>query len=312
MSIAVFAPSDDFARVVDTIVFLRECPSLIKDEYLVKDLATFHIFFHLDHFPTEANIFSQSELEAMKTDCGRQFQLPHKASKSRQKLTYPINVARNLARESASTHFVLASDIELYPNPGLIPDFLAMIRRNDPEIRNQTQKRVFVCPIFEIEADSKMPKTKANLVRMLNDDSAIPFHFWICPACHVIPGQDTWKNEPYEGIMKSFTIGKRLGKQKKWEPIYIGTRQDPLYDERLSREGLADKMTQGYELCALDYDFHVLNGAFLIHKPGMKSKEDNTSQNRKNRKLISAQKKLINSKIIPELKKTVGVRQGCV
>ena len=31
-------------------------------------------------------------------------------------LTYPINVGRNIARESALTHFVFASDIELYPN----------------------------------------------------------------------------------------------------------------------------------------------------------------------------------------------------
>ena len=29
-----------------------------------------------------------------------------------------------------------------------------------------------------------------------------------------------------------------------WEPIYIGTNQDPLYDERLHWEGKADKMSQ--------------------------------------------------------------------
>ena len=31
-----------------------------------------------------------------------------------------------------------------------------------------------------------------------------------------------------------------------WEPIYIGTNQDPLYDERLHWEGKADKMSQVY------------------------------------------------------------------
>ena len=48
---------------------------------------------------------------------------------------YPINVARNIARESANTHFVFPADIELYPSPGLIPDFLEMIRRNDQVIK---------------------------------------------------------------------------------------------------------------------------------------------------------------------------------
>ena len=30
-------------------------------------------------------------------------------------LDYPVNVARNVARITASTHFVFPSDIELYP-----------------------------------------------------------------------------------------------------------------------------------------------------------------------------------------------------
>lgn len=41
-----------------------------------------------------------------------------------------------------------------------------------------------------------------------------------------------------------FTIGKRLGSLKSWEPFYIGTHFDPLYDERLYWEGRRDKMTQ--------------------------------------------------------------------
>ena len=37
------------------------------------------------------------------------------------------------------------------------------------------------------------------------------------------------------------------------EPIYIGTRHEPLYDVRLSWEGFQDKMTQMHELCLLGY-----------------------------------------------------------
>ncbi len=48
--------------------------------------------------------------------------------KQTKNLLYPINVARNIARESANTYFVFASDIELYPSPNTIPSFLEMIR----------------------------------------------------------------------------------------------------------------------------------------------------------------------------------------
>ncbi len=34
-------------------------------------------------------------------------------------LEYPINVARNVARETANTYFIFSSDIELYPSPGV-------------------------------------------------------------------------------------------------------------------------------------------------------------------------------------------------
>lgn len=46
--------------------------------------------------------------------------------KAKQNLTYPVNVGRNVAREASVTHFVLPSDIELYPNPGLVTQFLRM------------------------------------------------------------------------------------------------------------------------------------------------------------------------------------------
>ena len=40
------------------------------------------------------------------------------SDKSVLNLTYPVNVARNVAREAANTHFIFPSDVELYPSPG--------------------------------------------------------------------------------------------------------------------------------------------------------------------------------------------------
>jgi hypothetical protein len=57
--------------------------------------------------------------------------------------------------------------------------------------------------------------------------------------------------------MHVFHVGKRNPPYQHWEPIYIGTHQDPLYDERLSWEGRSDKMTQ------VNYTFIFLNDLFL-------------------------------------------------
>lgn len=131
-----------------------------------------------------------------------------------------------------------------------------------------------------------------------------------------------------------FHIGKRVGYFIHWEPIYIGTHADPHYDERLSWEGKSDKMTQvscvyttlihtqffciflnqvflafqqGYALCALDYEFQILDNAFLVHKPGIKVLKKDT----KRAMLAAKTNQLIKKIIYPELQVMYGVRKGC-
>lgn len=66
---------------------------------------------------------------------------------------------------------------------------------------------------------------------------------------------------------------------------------------------------QGYILCVEDYNFAILNNAFLIHKPGIKTQKDNRRAT--NGKKVGAQNSLIRSKILPELKVLFGQRKGC-
>ena len=94
-----------------------------------------------------------------------------------------------------------------------------------------------------------------------------------------------------------------------WEPIFIGTKNDPPYDERLSWEGKRDKMTQAYLFCLLDYNFAILDNAFLIHKPGIKTKKEKL-KNIKPGKLAN-QNKFIKKIVLPELKLMYGKKKGC-
>ena len=160
ISVAVYAPGSDLEDTVDTILYYRDC----TNSKLVRDLATFHIFFDMSHIP--ANIPRHNTLHKKVCDnlriyvllkmkrrvicgyfCCKQkpdlhllwqyckittwillifFQRPNCQSpeglissnltyRHRLGLSYPVNVARNVARITASTHFVFPSDIELYP-----------------------------------------------------------------------------------------------------------------------------------------------------------------------------------------------------
>lgn len=82
---------------------------------------------------------------------------------------------------------------------------------------------------------------------------------------------------------------------------------DPHYDERLSWEGKSDKMTQGYALCVLDYEFQILDNGFLVHKPGIKV----LKKDPKRAMLAAKTNQLIKKIIYPELQVLYGTRKGC-
>lgn len=104
---------------------------------------------------------------------------------------------------------------------------------------------MFVLSIFEVEANvSVQPRDKRELLHMLGNKSAIPFHKYVCSDCHRIPRAKEWMTAPVTPGLRVFHVGKRHKPYHHWEPIYIGTKFDPLYDERLSWEGRSDKMTQ--------------------------------------------------------------------
>lgn len=144
------------------------------------------------------------------------------------------------------TNYVLASDIELYPSLDLIPQFMDMIYRNDTEEFGKSTPRIFTLPVFEIESYAEIPNTKYELVKLIQKKQAFSFHRKICNHCHRIPKYTEWlhSNTIQDDQLSVFHVTKRFGKNRRWEPIFIGTNNDPLFDERLSWEGLKDKMTQ--------------------------------------------------------------------
>ena len=58
-------------------------------------------------------------------------------------LRYPVNVGRNVARQSANTHFVFPSDVELYPTPGINEFFSAPFLRSSFSSHNISSLRLW-------------------------------------------------------------------------------------------------------------------------------------------------------------------------
>ncbi|XP_017776246.1 PREDICTED: beta-1,4-glucuronyltransferase 1-like [Nicrophorus vespilloides] len=306
ISVALFAPGEDFRPTLDSIAFLRNC-----ETPLIKHHVTFHVFFPVDHFPK--TIYKMALIEAYEDVYNCQKGAPYLNVKVNEmyrrklNLTYPINVGRNVAREGAYTHFVLASDIELYPTPDFIPKFLEMITAN-PEYAYRHNPHVYALPIFEINANESVPPNKTILQEMMRTGKAFLFHKKLCSACHSVPKSKEWLVAKETEGVGVFTVGKRMGVNKMWEAFYVGTNQDPLFDDRLTWEGQGNKMTQGYSLCLLNYDYMVLNNAFLTHRPGVKKSKE---QINKYSRYIGATNRLIKRKIKVELEALYGSRQGC-
>lgn len=141
------------------------------------------------------------------------------------------------------THFILPCDIELYPTPHLAKKFLQMIARNDP-VLERPKPRVYPLSLFEVDESVNVPDNKTKLQELLKKNLAIPFHMKICPSCHKVPKSAQWIDEKDGDDLGIFHIAKRNGEFFHWEPIFIGTHDDPHYDDRLSWEGQKDKMTQ--------------------------------------------------------------------
>lgn len=304
ISIAMHAPGTDFPATLNAIRYSRNCGSP-----LVSQLVTFHVFFSSKHVP---KMVPPSEKIVSDTyNCSLAPPWVNvslaKMYKNEKKLLYPVNVGRNIARESAPTFYVFPSDIELYPSPNLPTKFLEMIRRRDQPALHKPNPKVFVLPIFEVDEKSQAPNNKTHLVQMLKAGTAIPFHKKLCSGCHNVPKSKEWLEALETEDLHVFHVGKRTGSFVHWEPIFIGTNNDPLYDERLSWEGKSDKMTQGYALCVLDYDFLILDNAFLVHRPGIKIFKKDT-----HRDMLTAKTNALIKKIImPELKVLYGTRKGC-
>lgn len=155
---ALYAPGTDFKPTLSSIQYLRQCGSP-----LIAEFVTFHLYFGSGHVPKSVPHADRDIDASVSCSAPPPWANVTAVYKAQKKLLYPVNVGRNVARESATTHYVLPSDIELYPSPGVIDGFMDLVRRQDPPLR-RPKPMVFPLPIFELASHMKLPADKKELV----------------------------------------------------------------------------------------------------------------------------------------------------
>ncbi|KAL5277290.1 hypothetical protein ACFFRR_002488 [Megaselia abdita] len=310
ISMAIFSPGTDFEKTLQSIKFLLKCEPF---NALIRKYVSFHIFFPIAHLPHEIPFTYEEFWVLTEVDCNEAppYEEPDITStyKAQNNLLYPINFARNLARKQSQTHFIFANDVELFPSLNLVEEFFKMVVRNSSVLTGK-DPRVFAIAPFEIPSNRKIPDNKTQLLAMIQNNRAQPFHLKLCKSCHTIPKQKEWLNTNETTEMDLFSETKRTGPSKYWEPFYIGTNSEPFFDERISWEGQSNKRIQNFPMCLLNYDYMVLNNAFLVHHPGIKKKPGKDDPLRE--KYIKLTDKLIKNVIVPQFKILYGDREGCI
>lgn len=303
ISVAVFCPGQEMAVAVTLVKFMRQClPALLSA--CIRDKVTWHLAYNRAHGPSVS--YPQRHLDRINfplfaeqdqcpklagpnsEDSIRQFEeqlrrvngIYPKSYRQQFQLPYPINVVRNTARLAAETRYILASDVELYPSVNLVPYFMNLVTNHNISSEFAQSKRyIFTLPIFEVRSNVSAPRTKDELVRLFKQNDAIFFHKLVCDECQNFPNRLKWLQtdqvrldnyHPTNEELTIFDVTQRNKSRDSWEPIFIGTNADPLYDDRLTWDGRRDKMAQMFEMCLEDYNLLILGNAFLVHAPGIK------------------------------------------
>ncbi|KAI5631080.1 glycosyl-transferase for dystroglycan domain-containing protein [Phthorimaea operculella] len=187
-------------------------------------------------------------------------------------LLYPINVGRNSARNASHTNYFIVSDIEMVPSDRLASKFSKMLRELIGSRKRDAgfviPNTVFVVPLFEVEVGERIPREKAELVALVEDNRAMYFHQKACSHCQRFPGLQTWLKRPPTDEVQMLFMTKREYPFHRWEPIYFGTAREPWFNEFMYWEGLQEKMLQVLEVCLRRYRFAILDGGFLCHAGG--------------------------------------------
>lgn len=167
---------------------------------------------------------------------------------------YPVNLVRNVALKNANTPYVFLTDVDFLPMYGLY-DYL---RRSVVQLDMAHTKKALVVPAFEtLRYRLSFPKSKAELLSMLDMGTLYTFRYHVWPKGHAPTNYAKWRTA---------TTPYKVEWEPDFEPYVVVRRDCPEYDQRFVGFGW-NKVSHVLELDAQEYDLMVLPNAFMIHMP---------------------------------------------
>ncbi|XP_061671601.1 xylosyl- and glucuronyltransferase LARGE2s isoform X1 [Syngnathoides biaculeatus] len=167
---------------------------------------------------------------------------------------YPVNLVRNIALKNANTPYVFLTDVDFLPMYGLY-DYL---RKTVMELDLANHKKALVVPAFEtLRYRLSFPKSKAELLSMLDMGTLYTFRYHVWPRGHAPSNYAKWRTS---------TTPYNVDWEPDFEPYVVVKRHCPEYDQRFLGFGW-NKVSHTIELDAQEYDLTVLPNAFMIHMP---------------------------------------------
>ncbi|XP_065610939.1 xylosyl- and glucuronyltransferase LARGE2 [Cyrtonyx montezumae] len=167
---------------------------------------------------------------------------------------YPVNLLRNVALANTQTPYVFLTDIDFLPMYGLY-DYL---RNSIQQLELPHRKAALIVPAFEtLHYRLTFPKSKAELLSMLDMGSLYTFRYHVWPKGHAPTDYAKWRTA---------TVPYRVAWQPDFEPYVVVRRDCPKYDQRFVGFGW-NKVSHIMELDAQEYELLVLPNAFMIHMP---------------------------------------------
>uniref|UniRef100_A0A8C3KN78 Beta-1,4-glucuronyltransferase 1 n=1 Tax=Calidris pygmaea TaxID=425635 RepID=A0A8C3KN78_9CHAR len=133
---------------------------------------------------------------------------------------YPGNLLRNVAWEGAAA-------------PHLPPKNGGFLREDATS--SSWDRVVFVLPAFEVRTGTRVPRTKAELLQLVETGDARPFYGALCPRCQGPTGYGRWWGLPPAPHLR---VAYEVAWKDPWEPFYVGPAHGvPPFDEGFLQYG---------------------------------------------------------------------------
>ncbi|NXN40018.1 LARG2 glucuronyltransferase, partial [Rhinoptilus africanus] len=132
------------------------------------------------------------------------------------------------------------------------------LRNSIQQLELPQRKAALIVPAFEtLHYRLTFPKSKAELLSMLDMGSLYTFRYHVWPKGHAPTDYAKWRTA---------TVPYRVAWQPDFEPYVVVRRDCPKYDQRFVGFGW-NKVSHIMELDAQEYELLVLPNAFMIHMP---------------------------------------------